>query len=562
MIVNIKYLLLSFIIASTLCAQKKLTYNNKGELSKQDYQTLLKTKKYQALSAFDTVSLKPLLIYAVYIKDKKSGILDDSAKEITPAIYDNIDGLNTSYTTSMFGFHENYRVKIGEKYGLISNTGKSILPVKYDYINSEEKKSIKERVRKEVIQDSIVIANLGNEELFFSPQGEQLKNKPQTSDNSVTREPDYAQKPISKPKKETTQFGDIIQNLDNGFAIVQAKVENKYYYQGLVELATNKLVLPIQYEYIIPQQNDRLIVIKSKKYNLYSKKGELLLKETYDGISDYGKTFRIQKGNKTAIFDKDLNQKTDFIFDSNSFGSSDQYMAEVKIDNKAGVIDSDGKVIIPFIYDKTEAYFNKNSSGFAFFKVVLNGKKGILSAKGERLTEIVYDEIVPEYGIEEPSLYGDVSIPTDHDYDAKENKYFIITKNKKFGLLDNNFKPLIDTKYDEIKKSFHPNFIIVGKKKTKIELSLLNIQTKTEILPYEYAYFKYLGGSYFMMYKYSTMGVCNLEGKIIIPMQPYKDLSDQYYFSNIYSGLQSITGMKTNYLIDYQQSLVNLLPIK
>ncbi|MFN3755197.1 WG repeat-containing protein [Flavobacterium sp.] len=564
---KLKYTFLCLLCTTTLLAQKKLNYNHKGELSKQEYQKLLAAKKYQALSAFDTVSTKPLLVYAIFLKNNKFGIIDDTAKEITPAIYDGIEGMNISYTTVMFGFHENFPVKIGKKYGLISNKGKSILPVEYDYIYCEQKRSVKRKHKKEVVIDSVVVADKGNEKYFFSPQGKLLKKiveEPNQSQETVEeyREYNYPSRAYTEKNttpKETTSHGNIIKKLDNGYVIVEAKVENKYYYQGLVELASNKLVLPVVHSSLIVSQKDRLIAVKDKKYNLYNTKGELILKETYEGIESFNKIYRIKKEGKTAIFDLDLNQKTDFIYDY--FSSSGPDFMVAKKGEAYGVIDTYGNETIPFIYNGIEAYFNRYGSGMAFFKVIKRNKQGIISTKGEPLTEIIYDEIIPECTIDEPSFHSEPTMPIDHDYDEKNNQFFIIKKDNLFGLLDNSFKPLIPIEHDILKKSFHKDFVITGKKATNRNsptLSLLKIKNNTAILPYEYDYFKYLGGTYFMIYQKSLMGVCDFEGKLIIPMGNCRDLSDRYYFNYIYYGLNKIDGRKSNYIIDYQGTMIDL----
>ena len=74
-------------------AQKPFKINSEGELSKSQYEKLLKSKGYDAVSNFDTVNVNPLLIYAVYVKKGKLGILDHTGKEITEAKYDRIWGL-------------------------------------------------------------------------------------------------------------------------------------------------------------------------------------------------------------------------------------------------------------------------------------------------------------------------------------------------------------------------------------------------------------------------------------------------------------------------------------
>lgn len=558
------YLLLFTLVNLSIFAQTKLTYNEKGELSKSDYNKLISSKKYQLISAFDTVATKPLLVYAIYVKNNKFGILDNNSKEVTPAIYDGIEGLNISYTTVMFGFHENYPVKIGKKYGLISNTGKSILPVDYDYIYCEQKRSIKRNLKKEVVLDSVIVATKGNEKIYFSPKGKLLKKENDNEDYGapvVESSRDYDYRQISRssdekpPQKETTSFGTIYEKLDNGLAIVQNKVD-KFYYVGLVDLTTNKLILPVEFNYILKPEKGRFITIKDKQYKIYNVKGELLLPDTYENIEKFNSIYRIKKEGKFALYDLDLKPKTGFVFDKFSSASSDFMVAQK--DKTFGVISpKDGSEIIPFVYENIEVYFNRYETGIAFYKVKLNEKVGFVSKDGKPLTEIIYDEIVPECTIEEPSYYSGETMPIDHDYHNK-NAFFIFKKDKKIGLLDNDFKPLIPNEYDYLSKSFQNDFVVVqnnieGK---KTGLSLLNVRTNKLILPFEYNYFKFLGGNYFMISKGKSLGVCDFEGKTIIPLTTVLDYNERFYYNKIYKGLEVIDKRGDNYYIDSQKNLL------
>jgi hypothetical protein len=58
-------IMLALLITSNQFAQTKLTYDKSGVLNKVDYDKLIGLKKYQLISAFDTVSMKPLLVYAI-----------------------------------------------------------------------------------------------------------------------------------------------------------------------------------------------------------------------------------------------------------------------------------------------------------------------------------------------------------------------------------------------------------------------------------------------------------------------------------------------------------------
>ena len=556
--------MLALLITSNQFAQTKLTYDKSGVLNKVDYDKLIATKKYQLISAFDTVSMKPLLVYAIYLKNNKFGILDNTAKEITPAIYDGIEGLNISYTTVMFGFHENYPVKIGKKYGLITNTGKQILPVQYDYVRCEEKRSIKKVHKKDVVIDSVVVANLGDEELIFTPKGKLLKKniEIQNSDAPVIedyRSYDYPRNNNDEkpPVKITTPYGNVYQKLENNLALVQNKVD-KFYFLGLVDLSTNKLLIPVEFNYITIPEKGRFIAIKDKKVNIYNDKGELLLPETYESIDKFNKIYRLKKDGKTALFNLDLKPITGFIYDY--FGSASSDFMVAKKDNKYGVINpNDGSEIIPFNYETIEAYFNRYATGIAFYKVKLNAKEGFISKEGKPLTEIIYESIVPECTIEEPSFHSGETMPIDHDYHNK-NAYFIYKKDNKYGLLDNDFKNLIPNEYDNLQKSFHNDFVFVSKKdsskKTNDIMSILNIRNNKTIVPFDYNYFKYFGGTYFMISQGKKLGVCNFDGKMIIPMNEVSDYNERFYYNKIYKGLEIIDKRKDNYYIDSQNNMI------
>lgn len=559
-------ILLALFITSNQFAQTKLTYDKNGILNKVDYDKLIGTKKYQLISAFDTVSMKPLLVYAIYVKNNKFGILDNNAKEITPAIYDGIEGLNISYTTVMFGFHENYPVKIGKKYGLISNTGKQILPVQYDYIHNEEKRSVKRIHKKDVVLDSVVVANLGNEELIFSPKGKLLKKNVDIENNDdvpvieESRDRDYSysrNNTDEKPSvKITTPYGNVYQKLDNNLALVQNKVD-KFYFHGLVDLSTNKLLIPVEFNYITIPEKGKFIAVKDKKFNIYNEKGELLLPETYENIDKFNKIYRLKKNGKLAIFDLDLKPLTDFIYDE--FGSASIDFMVAKKDKKYGVIHPNGTEIIPFEYENIEPYFNRYETGIAFYKVKLNAKEGFISKEGKPLTEIIYESIVPECTIEEHSPYGEMTMPIDHDYHNK-NAYFIYKKDNKYGLLDNDFKNLIPNEYDYLQKSYHNDFVFVSKKdsskKTNDIMSILNIRNNKTIVPFDYNYFKYFGGNYFMISQGKKLGVCDFDGKMIIPMNDVSDYNERFYYNKIYKGLEIIDKRKDNYYIDSQKNMI------
>ena len=86
-------------LAFTARGQQPFRINDLGEVTDPGFPAFIRQHQYQAVSGFDTVSKKPLLIYALYVRDNKLGILDNSGHEVTPAVYDKIDGARQANIT-------------------------------------------------------------------------------------------------------------------------------------------------------------------------------------------------------------------------------------------------------------------------------------------------------------------------------------------------------------------------------------------------------------------------------------------------------------------------------
>ncbi len=120
-----------------------------------------------------------------------------------------------------------------------------------------------------------------------------------------------------------------------------------------------------------------------------------------------------------------------------------------------GYINTDGKMVIPAIYEEAKDFEN----GIA--PVKLNGKWGIIDKSGKTVVQFKYDN-VKEFseGLLNCSLNGKwgaidskgkVIIPFEYeDLFPKSDNLIGFKKNKKFGFINTNNKIVIEPKYDDI----------------------------------------------------------------------------------------------------------------
>ncbi len=545
------YLVISiFLLKFSVFSQDKLIINQKGELNESSRNKLMLAKKYQAVSAFDTVSRSPLLIYALYFKNNKMGILNIYGKEITPPIYDEIPGLNISHTNVMFGYHDHYPVIINKKYGLITNTGKQLIPVMYNYITYGANK-VKEK--KGLVQDSLFFLTENKKEFQADLKGKitTQKMEEQLTENNETVMESY--NPPTKKETNTnySKHGKIIRE-NTSIAIVENKVNGKYL-QGAFNKKTNELILPVEYNYIIFDRYNRMIGYKINNCVITDSSGKNLLNEEFNKIEEFNGLYKITRENKTAFFDKNLIPVSDFVYER--FGSANGELIVVSKNGKYGLVSIEGKELTQFIFDELQLYSSHSLSKTPFVIATIGEQKGLLSAEGKYLTGIEYQDIYPESSINDHGGYSGDVMPEMYNYDPS-NAYFIFKRNNKFGIMNNNFQIIVADTYDQVKKSDHKDFVYVAQNGNPTNWGILNISKNQLITPIEFnENFKYGYHGYFVVGKNRSYGVCNNNGKIIVPVQEEATL----YIDYIYKGLIKVYNRKKIFYIDPYDNVVSLL---
>ena len=190
---------------------------------------------------------------------------------------------------------------------------------------------------------------------------------------------------------------------------------------------------------------------KNNKWGLIDFNGDFVLNPKYDFIGGFtdikmwdsfsygcaGVGKEINSEMKYSAINSDFQEISDFIFDE--IRLFDEDIANVRIGEKWGAINSKGEIIVPIefnsIYDCYKGLIKVaygDYEGRRFF-----GKYGLFNKKGIKLTKYIYEE-----------LY------------VLENGYVKFEKDNKWGILNNEGKEAVRNIYNEIKYVNHELLLV------------------------------------------------------------------------------------------------------
>lgn len=154
-------------------------------------------------------------------------------------------------------------------------------------------------------------------------------------------------------------------------------------------------------------------------YFLHSDTNEIFFIEGLSTVLDRGTV-------KWGVIDEEGKEIVPFIY--NHARMYNDGLVAVKKDGKWGFIDKEGKIIIPFIYLDAEYYSNglasvKNEQGWGFINI-----------KGKIIIPFIYEGIDYDFSFDEKNNYGRKIIETRA---KKDNLWGTIDKNGKFNLISN-----------------------------------------------------------------------------------------------------------------------------
>ena len=303
-------------------------------------------------------------------KNGKYGVVSEKGAVILPLKYSNINSNKNGYT-----------VKLNEKAGLFNSEGKEIIPISYHWVYTEK------------IDDNIpIVAELNDNNAGY------INTK-----NEWVIPPTYLyafafRQGVARVKKGRNYMyinlkGEpVIQDFDN------------YVIQNYV---------------IEPSDNTYIVGVRKEcKYMVYDLNGNLL--DTYDGfINNWSGNaiFGVKKGGKWGYIDG--YGKVIVPFEYEEVNNFSEGLASVRKDGKWGYINPKNEIVIPIEFTNKEVGFFKNGGA----EYYTDRGAGLINLKGEIIAEPKYDSI--EY------VNGNIAIVSFNGY----NYLYDFVKEKKLKRL-------------------------------------------------------------------------------------------------------------------------------
>lgn len=423
---------------------------NKGG-SESDILWLKKDEKYHLVTfnnsklkksenEYDQIDFEGILFkdytYTIAVSiDKKWGFLDQNANELTPCLYDAYDRYyrfgssatdfilpvklkgkwgflgagHKPITAFIYDGQVNYRwydnggifeqkhifrVSVDGKMGLLSTSGKTILPCIYDYVEFSRHGIYN------IAKDKKVGLINSSGKVIVAPYYDQIY-----SDDAIDR-------------------GHI------WFWIIKNKK------RGLMD-STGRVVIPCIYDAFFPERTGNIPAKINEKYGLLSFTGKQLIPFRYEFLDEMDWTttsgkkvyYAILNGNAGLIDVKEniiMPFKYNRVSDTPSWGL---FNAINIVDKEAytGVVNLQGKVIIPLQY--LQAYIHSDNI------IVINrdGKYGLFDLKGQVIFPCIYSRITSG---------------------PNEKTQLILIKDKKISIVKNNGEYLFKDEFDKCEPLF------------------------------------------------------------------------------------------------------------
>ena len=381
--------------------------------------------KYDAISYF-------INGLAIVYKDNKAGVIDSVGKVVLP--------FNFRLLSS--GNHKRFiNKRSGNKFGLVSVDGKTILDNKYSMIAH--------------LNNTFYLAEEGEKWQFFDSLGALVFNEFYEEAYIFRKEQ------IIKLKKNG-KFGmvnkngqlivplqyEAVKNATEGLFAVKQK--NKW---GFIN-EKNEVKIPFTYDLAQPFNKGRARVKIGGNFNFIDKQNKLLLPKGFEQLNPILFTDLYFIGNRDSLRIYDGNLKVVNADYFQSIGSAYYNKILFKKDNRFGYLNANGKVVIPNIFEKAGSFMN----GYAM--VTKDKKEGFIDTLGNELLPIIYDDIdrvrAEQRILEKDGKFGiankaKIVVPVKYNYLKGTQFDRYITRDKeKFGLINLNNEIILENKYDEI----------------------------------------------------------------------------------------------------------------
>lgn len=406
-------------------------------------------RKLVDINAYDKIiddldMLQPLR-FVRFMKDKKIGFIDSAFQEFIPPIYDLAESPNRSYPR--LG-----RVVKNNKWGYLDTDGKLAIPCIYEHAEPFN-------------SDSTALVRYQNKWMCINYKGEQVL--------SCELKPNWIRK---------------------GHNIVRGKDDyGSLNYYGLVDRATNEVILPLIYREIVHRTDNIYRLLRLGEYvTIDISNGKTL--PNYDKISHYADfgLYIVEKDKKYGVMNERYEEiipceyQTLLLIDGEHFMFSKGWnyglidttnrivipaeyerldrLAKndtiiVKKNGLEGMLDIHGKVIIPFKYEKLFGAFHNNLLCFK-----KEDKYGFVNTEGLVTIPAIYDQLQPFMqeitAVRKGDKWGFIDRigkkVTAFEYESVnqawvKDKYMIVKKNGKYGIINTSGVEVYECLYEKIK---------------------------------------------------------------------------------------------------------------
>ncbi|EHQ42061.1 WG repeat-containing protein [Myroides odoratus] len=502
-------------------------------IAKKDgkYGILKKGNKVVLPFVYDDVSTRGTNF--IVVNNGKKGVVNQKNKIVIPIIYDEVRN-----------FHEAFIVTKEKKQGILNAKGKVNIPLEYDWINTQQsgggkiithlkgKKGMIDYRGKvilpaiyDVIADDFnagyLIVSLNKKFGIMTAEGELITPFAYNFiQNRFAR--GYAIVDSWDRENGKKRFGVV--NLKGELTVpVEYSVIEDVYKQNLVQVwgngrngvidpTTGQIIVPVEFINIDESKinlTGKMVVVKNKegsdffemKANYYDQynssyaygigKPPFRKRELVYGVID-------RHGNTTIPLSY---QKINF-YDRSWLNNRGAHFEVYTDEDKMGLLDIEGKVILPPIYDAATVFFDDDDN-IRHIVVVKEGYTGICNEKGDVILPVNYDKIVP-----------------------LDKNSFAVQKNNTIGIIDPVGNFLQSLRYTSIEQMSYGEGLykcVLEGKKGALSIVALDTLTVKNVIPNQFDKIEelsYLDGRVqcVKVEKDGCFGVYSREGAIILPV--------------------------------------------
>ncbi|QCX37179.1 WG repeat-containing protein [Aureibaculum algae] len=304
---------------------------------------------------------------------------------------------------------------------------------------------------------------------------------------------------------------------------------NQYYQNNSTDIVTGEI-------------DKTLLIFKGKNSSLYGlkdKSGKVLVKPIFNSINSYGSTKdRIRASlsyGKEGIIDPKGNIIIPFEYSSFYYNNTHNIYTTNK-DGKSYLFDYYGNKLLKESYDEISIEDN-------YFKVKENGFYGILSADGEELLPIKYDQInyyqqenwflITKNGVDN-IIYSNGKNVFGNKFTSVSKldyyfKFILVEKNGKFGIVDKTGNDITPISFDAVDKNYNGNFFII---KQNGKWGLYNIVFKKFLIEPSYDNVKMLSNNYYLLQSQNKKTLVDILHNKKVDFTPYDEVNN-YISKNI-----------------------------